>query len=231
VRRFPPHQLYVEAFLGGGACLRFKTPALRSIGIDADGAVIERWRRVAWPGLELVRADAIGWLKDATKWLPPDALVYIDAPYLHETRSSKKRYRVELKPHQHRDLLLIACNLPCSVMVSHYAHPMYEELLADWNHASFPTMTRGGVRTEHLWWRSSLASAGVGTRYIGPNFRENERVRRKVRRWREKFLAMPEAERSAVLASLLHVASLASSGEPAGEGPDAGAGEDDVGAL
>src|ERR1700752_2192642 len=61
IGHFPPHSVYVEAFLGGGAVLRRKAPALHSIAIDIDPEVVTRWRCVCWPGLDLVEGDAIAW--------------------------------------------------------------------------------------------------------------------------------------------------------------------------
>jgi hypothetical protein len=45
ISEMPPHRVYIEAFLGGGAVLRLKRPAAVNIGIDADGRVIETWVR------------------------------------------------------------------------------------------------------------------------------------------------------------------------------------------
>jgi hypothetical protein len=39
----PPHRVYIEPFLGGGAVLRLKRPAEINIGIDLDPEVVRRW--------------------------------------------------------------------------------------------------------------------------------------------------------------------------------------------
>jgi hypothetical protein len=46
----PPHSLYVEPFLGGGAVMRFKRPAELNIGIDLDPEVISQWSTVSGTG-------------------------------------------------------------------------------------------------------------------------------------------------------------------------------------
>jgi hypothetical protein len=58
VSLMPPHKVYVEAFLGGGAVLRIKRPSRLSIGIDADPSVVEAWLPFATPGLTLSAAIA-----------------------------------------------------------------------------------------------------------------------------------------------------------------------------
>src|SRR5579883_1311551 len=40
INRMPPHSVYIEPFLGGGAIMRLKRPAALNIGIDRDPRVI-----------------------------------------------------------------------------------------------------------------------------------------------------------------------------------------------
>lgn len=44
INQMPPHKVYIEPFLGGGAILRLKRPAELNIGIDLDPEVIQRFR-------------------------------------------------------------------------------------------------------------------------------------------------------------------------------------------
>lgn len=221
IRSFPPHSLYVELFLGGGAVLRRKAPALQSIGVDQDTRVIDRWRAVQWPGLQLHRADALRWIEDAAAWIPADALVYADPPYPLATRSKRRLYSRELTDDEHRRLLAALRALPCSVAVSSYHNALYAEQLADWDSDHWPAMTRGGVRVEWLWFRrSTLASYGADARYTGRDFRERERLKRKAARWARRLAEMPAAERAVILAacveSFARAAGTASPGDARG---------------
>jgi DNA adenine methylase len=203
---FHPHSVYVEPFVGNGAVVRKKQPALRTIVCDRDYEVVEAWRRFNMPGVELHWGCGICWMLMYGGDLPADALVYCDPPYLMETRSGKRLYRYEMTAEQHGYLLDAAERLPCTVFISGYDSALYRERLAGWAHTSFPAMTRGGLRTEHLWWRSSLASFGGDPRYAGKGFRERERIKRKAPgRWAVKFRKLPPAERVAVLAAVLAV--------------------------
>ena len=40
---FPPHRVYLESHMGGGAIMRRKAPALRSIGIERNRRAIDRF--------------------------------------------------------------------------------------------------------------------------------------------------------------------------------------------
>jgi hypothetical protein len=220
IRTFPPHSVYVEPFLGGGAVLRRKRPALQSIGLDCNPDVVRRWLAVQWPGLKVLCADAIEWLEREGPQLPADALVYADPPYPLSTRSGRRLYLRELTDADHARLLDALDALPCSVVVSSYANRMYSRRLATWEHDSWRAMTRGGARIEHVWFRrSTIARFGEDTRCVGKNFRERERLKRKARRWCAKLEAMPPRERAAILAAL--IASYGDEDRTAGNG-DAG---------
>lgn len=47
INQLPPHRVYIEPFLGGGAVLLKKAPAIVNVGIDADAAAVRR----IWPRL------------------------------------------------------------------------------------------------------------------------------------------------------------------------------------
>jgi hypothetical protein len=44
INLMPPHLVYCEPFLGGGAVMRLKRPAEYNIGVDLDAGVIAAWR-------------------------------------------------------------------------------------------------------------------------------------------------------------------------------------------
>jgi DNA adenine methylase len=48
INRMPPHSVYIEPFLGGGALMRLKRPAALNIGLDRDAIALRRFRR-CWP--------------------------------------------------------------------------------------------------------------------------------------------------------------------------------------
>ena len=95
INRIPPHDVYIEAFLGAGAIMRMKRAAAISIGIDIDASVIKAFSQGTTPNLTLHTCDAIGYLK--TRNFTPATLIYCDPPYLMETRSTQRKlYRHEL---------------------------------------------------------------------------------------------------------------------------------------
>lgn len=207
IRLFPPHSMYVEGCLGNGTILRTKTPALQSIGIEENPEVAAAWRRVKWPGLVLVESCVIAWLEKNGRKLPADALVYVDPPYPWETRSKRHRHMYgayEWPPEKHDRLLAALDALGCSVFVSTYDSPKYRERLGLWNRDTFQAGTRGGARTECVYWRAGQTNRfGVDVRFVGRDYRERERIKKKAARWVARLKAMPEAERSGILSACI----------------------------
>ena len=66
-------------------------------------------------------------------------------------------------------------------------------------------ITRGGVmRTEVVWCNFDAAqAASLDQPYVGRDWRQRERIARKVKRWRANFAKCSELERRALLVALV----------------------------
>ena len=88
-------------------------------------------------------------------------------------------------------------------MVSGYWSELYGRELRGWNSAQFQTVTRGGTpATEWLWFNYPAPVELHDYRYLGENFRERERIKRKKRRWVARLERMPLLEKQALLSAL-----------------------------
>lgn len=207
IAKMPTHARYIEPFAGKGGILRRKPPALNSLLIDRDEAVIAWWRRLKWPAATAVRGDGILWLERHQAELDEDDLVYCDPPYLLSTRTKKRIYRYEMSLLEHRRLLRCVLALRCPVMISGYPSALYDEQLAGWPRFEHETITRGRtLRTEVLWCNfdpsaTSPASALAYER-LGADYRQRERVHRKIKRWVSRLLTIPADERRALILAI-----------------------------
>ena len=194
----PPHSVYIETHLGGGAIMRRKPAALRNIGIDLDARALESFG--CGHAVELVNADCHAYLAE----FPFDGseLVYSDPPYLRGARKSRRRYRHDYGDADHEALLGLLKGLPCAAMVSGYPSALYDELLRDWRSVSLQVMNRGGVVTEKVWFNFAPDRVHWASR-AGRNFTHRQTVKRKAESWGRRYRAMPPAERLAVLAAIM----------------------------
>jgi len=200
INQMPPHRVYIEAFLGGGAVMLKKRPAIVSIGIDSDAAVIQAFSEIKTCPVELWNTDAVQWLK-SYPW-KGDELVYGDPPYLMSVRSCKRDYYAHefATEEQHAGLLDVLKSLPCYVMLSGYWSDLYARELRDWRHISYLSRTRSHrTAREFLWMNFSEPFELHDYQYLGDNFRERERIKRKKERWAARLASMPALERYAIL--------------------------------
>ena len=194
----PPHDTYIETHLGGGAIMQRKPPALRNIAIDLDPASLARFA-CHYP-VEKVHGCAHRFLR--TFDFHGRELVYCDPPYLHHTRSSKRRYRFEYEEQDHVELLELLKSLPCSVILSGYPSALYDDLLGEWRILELQVMNQAGVRTEKLWFNFTPDRVHWPA-YAGRNFTHRQSIKRKAASWGRRYQAMPPAERLAVLSSIM----------------------------
>ena len=201
----PPHQTYIEPFLGGGAIMRLKRPAEKNIGLDLDLQAVSSFQ--ASPAAQyssVICGDGIRFLEEQGRWCEKDTLIYMDPPYLMETRRSGPIYRHEMTTEQHERLLWVALGLRCQVMISGYFSALYDRMLKGWARTSFQAMTRGGtLATEYLWCNFPIPPPRLHDyRYLGRDFRERERIKRKKLRWQNRLAKMGTLERYALLEAL-----------------------------
>lgn len=85
-----------------------------------------------------------------------DAFIYIDPPYLPDTRK-KYLYNHEMDEEGHIKLLEVIKDKDCKVMISGYNNELYNKYLKDWNKAVKGTTAEMGIkRTEMIWFNYNL---------------------------------------------------------------------------
>lgn len=215
----PPHDTYIEPFLGSGAIMAAKPPALRNIGADLNPeALLLAHDRIFADGhrsgYELKNCDAFHLLENFDYASAGRVLVYCDPPYLHSTRTSRHRYRNELELDDHKALLYRLLMVPAAVILSGYPDPLYDSILEGWRTIEFQAMTRGGPRTEKLW-MNFPAGAVHWHLFAGKDYNDRWRISKLARRIARNYRKRPPAERLAILSAM-----LASESNPS---PDAGA--------
>jgi len=201
INQQPPHAVYIEPFLGGGSILLAKRPASTNVGIDADRSVTDKWSGAR--GVDVIWGNGISYLQKQRDRLGPDALVYCDPPYVLSTRDRDRRlYNCEMSDAQHARLLAVLQELRCMVQVSGYYSAMYAKALSKWRLIRYMAMTRGGLREECLWMNYPQPELLHDYRYLGDDYRERERIRRKALRWVARIASLPELERRAILSAV-----------------------------
>lgn len=209
INLMPPHDTYIEAFLGTGAVMCRKGPAARSIGLDKNQRCIDGFDSTGLVAAgyvvpELICTDAINFMAEFDYAAAGKTLIYCDPPYVHSTRTSSARYEHELTDREHLDLLQLLKVVRADVIISGYRNDIYQTELDDegWWSMDFQAMTRGGVRTETVWCNFEPGKVHYH-KYAGKNHTDRQRIQRKAARWAKNFAVLPQPEQQAILAALL----------------------------
>lgn len=207
VNVMPPHDYYLEPFLGRGRILEAKRPAERaSFGWELDPRMAAAWNATARPGLIVGNSDGIDGAGRTIATLiasgvaPERVLVYCDPPYLMETRRNAQRvYFREWTADDHAAFLWWVCSLGVRVIVSHLPCIQYATALDGWHTFTFTNKIRTGLQLEQLWMNYTPGTDLHDYRYIGSNFRERERFKRQFGILCKRFAALPPAARVAAI--------------------------------
>ena len=197
INQIPPHSCFYSMFLGHDAILRYKLPACFNTGIDIDNKVIKKWKALNLKNFSFENSCAIEWLKrhngpifyDAV--MKGDGMMYLDPPYPLSTRKSNTRYDFEMTDKQHIELLNIIVKMTCNVAISTYDNDIYKDILKDWRKIHFPAKTRGGSAIETLYMNYPEPVELHDYRYLGNDFRERHRIKKKLNRHIQGLLKLP----------------------------------------
>ena len=217
INQIPPHKLYAELFLGGGPVLLAKKPAACSFCSDIDPDVIRSFQNridsidpKLPPYIYVLCANALEILSQAIELFSPwdflnrsDAFLYLDPPYLLETdHDQDPLHNHEMSYQEHERLLTLILELDSKVAISGYWSELYAVLLKDWRSIHLTNHTRSGRQAvEYLWMNYPPPKRLHDYSYLGSNFRERERIKRKIKCWQNKLANMPDLERRALIAA------------------------------
>lgn len=206
----PPHQIYIEPFLGNGTILRMKKPAsLANIGIDIDPAVVDKWHSLETPNFPVFQADAMEFLKITASvsqkfpMLANKIFIYCDPPYPMDSRKdTQSRYNYEMTSADHHNFLDVVRSIPANIAISTYPNCLYANLLKDWHQIEFTAKTRGGTAIERVYFNYERPTILHDYRYVGNTFRDRERIKKAQNNLFHKLSKMSIVERNATLEAL-----------------------------
>lgn len=218
INQIRPHDILIIPFLGHCAVARLihHPPDHRVIGIDLDEQIINQWSSMQWGWITLLCQDGLKYLDGLPHHLPLNrkAVIYADPPYPLASRKGQRcLYRHELTDEDHHRLLALlkridsigkAAGQPVDILISTYPNQLYLEQLSDWRLIEFRSTTRGGSATEWLFLNYSNDEGILHDySYVGTNYRERERIKKKRHRWVDNLMSLPATERNAIIHDIL----------------------------
>lgn len=202
INLIPPHDVYIEPYLGSGAIYRHKKPALLSVLNDIDEKVVSQWSDYCTNNLRVNHMPALDLLK-TYDFKGKRYFVYLDPPYpISSRRSRRNLYKYEMSDSDHIELLDHIQYVKYNCMISTYSNDIYEDRLSRWNKTTFQTQTRQGPATEVLYYNYGAPQKLHDYNYLGKDFIDRQRIKRKITRHINKLNKLPRLERLAILDKL-----------------------------
>ena len=197
----PQCEIFIDAMVGnGGIVSKLKLPKHTVIN-DIDAGLIDKYS-CEGPRIIKERLD-IGALIDKYD-MAQKAFFYFDPPYLKSTRRGQQDlYKFEWDEMDHLNFLNRILMLRNKCMVSHYPCEMYNHYLKGWKTHLFESMTRTGKAVECIYMNYEQPLVLQDYRYLGNNFTERQRIKRKSIRWVTRLEALPLNERTAIISAVI----------------------------
>lgn len=102
-----------------------------------------------------------------------NTFIYLDPPYMSETRKEANAYKYEMTDNQHLDLIACIKRVKSMVLLSGYHSELYDNLLGAWYYkdtgVSAPAPRGDNIdryRVEVLWWNDALEVNRVGAQQL-----------------------------------------------------------------
>jgi len=208
IGKMPRHDVYIEPFLGTGKIMKAKERAKLNIGMDLNVSMLVQVKKELDNDFTIVRGDTLIFLDFLIRYsidahgYDASIVIYLDPPYPMSTRDDKyKQYEHELSDAQHQALLnqLLKIDQEYNnvyLMVSTYNNKLYSSMMHTWHHFTTNCMTRGGVREESLYTNFDPSQyIKHDYNFIGEDFTDRQRIKRKVKRWSNNFDKLPQDEK------------------------------------
>lgn len=202
INNIPKCHVFIDAMVGnGGIVCNLNLPDLTVIN-DIDTGIIGKYnidRSYNIIKENLHYRDLIV----KYNYLSHGAVFYFDPPYLKSTRKSQINvYKFEWSVSDHEEFISLAHKVESNCMISHYPCPLYDESFKNWNQITFQSITRQGTATERIYFNYEVPTILQDYRYIGKNYIDRQRIKRKINREIKKLQSLPAVERNAIIEAI-----------------------------
>ncbi len=200
INNFPPHERFIKLFAGTGGVLAHKEPAKENYAIEIDRSMAVNNNYPA--GTEVIY-DCVFRNRQLITTATATTLIYADPPYDEEVVPRlKDYYKYTLTNKQHIELRQLFSTTQAKVAISGYHSKLYDKLYKDWRYIELPVMSRGGPRTEVIWFNYPEPKVLHEVTHVGENKDMRQRLRRKTERLLSRLKQLPDQERQFILTAL-----------------------------
>ena len=107
----------------------------------------------------LVQIEHMDALRLIARYNTPEALIYLDPPYVRSSRKSGALYKHEMSDEQQIQLLELISNSKAKIIISGYRNDLYDKYLCSWETDSTLSQTTSTEKAEEVIWMNYKAPA------------------------------------------------------------------------
>lgn len=107
----------------------------------------------------LVQIEHMDALQLIARYNTPEALIYLDPPYVRSSRKSGALYRHEMNDEQQVQLLKLITGSQAKIIISGYRNALYDSYLRNWETDSILSQTTSTEMAEEVIWMNYKAPA------------------------------------------------------------------------
>ncbi len=157
--------------------------ARAAISVSGESAVISGWKSIIrrmpqiYQRFSQVMVEERDAVESIEYWDGPDTVLYVDPPYVHDTRVEDSYYAHEMTNDQHETLLDTLIAAQGRVVVSGYDHPIYNRLdESGWSRVEITTVTHmtASQRSKGEGWDREVKPRGERKEIVWLNGRARE---------------------------------------------------------
>lgn len=199
INEIPPHDEYVELFLGSGGLGRHLRLPVISLGVEINSSVVQAYKNVYPAGMVVINDCAIKWLKMSTS-IGSRRFIYADPPYVRSVRrSAVDLYDYEISEDQHVELAQLLTSTTAAVMISGYPSKLYDKLYAGWRTKTFRVSVHGKIAIEKIWMNYPQPQRLHQYDFLGKNKTDRQRIKRKLMRTISRLSKLHPYEQQAIV--------------------------------
>ena len=204
INNIPPHKHYYELFAGSAEIARRKAPAQLNVINDVNKKVYRKLLKYS------VQHPELGWnvMNDSvlnflplftdTKKVSKADFIYLDPPYL-----DCDVYEQGHEYYFHKSILQYLVKLPCNIMISHYEHPVYDELLQiGWRKKTFETYYRRKYVVEAIYMNYPEPEKLHDYSFLGADCWERQLMKRRLNGYLKGLRSLSVVERSRIIEAI-----------------------------
>ncbi|MBY0485927.1 MAG: DNA adenine methylase [Flavobacteriaceae bacterium] len=205
INNIPAHKVYYELFAGSASILSLITVPAVEVRLNDIDSEVQKLLQQKFTNATVTNFDAIQTLKitneDKTLMFvdKKDVFLFLDPPYLLDTRTDKELYKYEMSQSDHVQLLNEALQLNCNCMIIHPKCELYDTMLTNWNKVEIKIRYNRKTSIECLYMNYNKPTELQCYDYLGSSCWNRQQIKRKGDRLVEKFKNLPVLEKNYLL--------------------------------